>query len=155
MNPINVKSFYTSKTFWSGIVSIITGIAMIAEQGQVSMAALSAILAGVGAIIGRVQATGPIGLSTYTTGNNNLKKINHPLILLAVSSLLFLLSLSNIFSSCFHYPITKPVIESTDNKMIKHHGIIKNKPQIKNPNQTLILLVGINLLTGCFSFAST
>ena len=78
MNPINVKSFYTSKTFWSGIVSIITGIAMIAEQGQVSMTAISAILAGIGAIIGRAQSNGPIGLSAYTTGDNNAEKNKPP-----------------------------------------------------------------------------
>lgn len=71
-----------------------------------------------------------------------LKKINHPLILLAVSSILFLLSLSNIFSSCFHYPLTKPVIVTTDKKIIKHHGIIKDKSKIKSPNQEFDPLSG-------------
>lgn len=70
VTTVDTKAFYTSKTFWSGILSIITGIAMIAQTGQVSMAAISAIIAGIGAIIGRTYATGPIGLSTFTTTTN-------------------------------------------------------------------------------------
>ena len=87
-----------------------------------------------------------------------LKKINHPLILLAVSSILFLLSLSNIFSSCFHYSTTGSIIDTTtkpaivivtkpadiitesttssNKKVVKQHVIIKNKPEIKKPIQT-------------------
>lgn len=64
----DVKSFWTSKTFWSGVIAIITGISMIAQSG-ISNTAILTILSGIGAIVGRVQATGPIGLSTYTETN--------------------------------------------------------------------------------------
>jgi hypothetical protein len=64
---INTKSFYTSKTFWAGLFSIFTGISIIVQTGHVDMNSISAIIAGIGAIIGRAQATGPIGLSTYST----------------------------------------------------------------------------------------
>ena len=57
------KAFYKSKTFWSGIFSILTGVMIVAQTGHVGADAVAAILAGAGAIFGRANASAPLGFA--------------------------------------------------------------------------------------------
>jgi hypothetical protein len=57
------RAFWKSKTFWAGIGSIVTGVSVICTTGHVSTEAILAIGSGIMAIVGRAQATGPIGMS--------------------------------------------------------------------------------------------
>ncbi|MGH7814535.1 MAG: hypothetical protein ACREQI_11120 [Candidatus Binataceae bacterium] len=57
------KAFYKSKTFWAGLMSIITGISIVAQSGHLSADAIAAIFAGAGAILGRTNAAAPLRLA--------------------------------------------------------------------------------------------
>jgi hypothetical protein len=65
MVVMDAKAFYKSKTFWAGVMSIVTGISIIAQRGHVDGDAIAAIVAGVGAIVGRAQATAPLALTDH------------------------------------------------------------------------------------------
>ncbi|HUO06444.1 MAG TPA: hypothetical protein VMU16_14695 [Candidatus Binataceae bacterium] len=57
------RAFYKSRTFWAGVMSIVTGISIIAQTGKIGADAIAAILAGIGAIAGRAGASAPLGWS--------------------------------------------------------------------------------------------
>ena len=57
------KAFYKSKTFWAGVMSIVTGISIVAQTGRLGPDAIAAIIGGAGAIFGRLNAAAPLGLS--------------------------------------------------------------------------------------------
>ena len=65
---MDTKVFWRSKGFWSGVLSIVTGIGLLV-QGD-TIAGLATLVGGVGAIVGRAQATQPLGLRTTSGGSD-------------------------------------------------------------------------------------
>ena len=59
---METKAFWRSKAFWGGVMSIITGLGILVQGGS-TVEAIAAIAGGVVAIVGRVQASQPLGLT--------------------------------------------------------------------------------------------